>query len=74
MTDGTPQPSQYVVTASARRGDLRQTRERAASAVVLARSGIAAGYEAVRITDPSGSVHGPGRHRIESMNGGRPFH
>ncbi|MEE7504181.1 hypothetical protein ACLBXO_27285 [Methylobacterium sp. C33D] len=74
MTDAAHQPSQYVITASAQRGDLRQTRKRAASAVVLARSWIAAGYEAVRITDPSGKVLSPERYRVKIMTGGRPYH
>ncbi|WCS26040.1 hypothetical protein LOK46_04160 [Methylobacterium sp. NMS14P] len=74
MTDVTPQPSQYVVAASAQHGDLRQTWKRAASAAVPARSWIAAGHEAVRITDPSGGALNPERYRVGIVNGGRPCH
>jgi hypothetical protein len=73
MTYGSPQTSQYVITANAQRGDLRQTRTRAASAVVLARSWIAAGYDAVRIVDPLGHVLSPERYRVKIMNGGRAY-
>lgn len=52
---------------------MRQTRARAASAVVLARTWIAAGYEAVQIIDPLGRVLSPERYRTNIMNGGRFF-
>lgn len=73
MTSAGTQTSQYVITALAQKGNLRQTRARAASAVVLARNWIAAGYEAVQIIDPLGRVLSPERYRIRVMNGGRFF-
>ncbi|MCJ2062015.1 hypothetical protein MKK63_04770 [Methylobacterium sp. J-088] len=69
---GTP-TSQYVITARGQTGHIRQTRVRAASAVVLARTWIAAGYEAVQIVDPLGHVLSPERYRVKIMNGGRFF-
>lgn len=73
MTSAGTQTSQYVITARAQKGNLRQTRARAASAVVLARNWIATGYEAVQIIDPLGRVLSPERYRIRVMNGGRFF-
>ena len=69
---GTP-TSQYVITARGQGGDVRQTRVRAASAVVLARAWIAAGYDAVQIIDPLGHVLSPERYRSRILNGGRFF-
>ncbi|MEL6063920.1 MULTISPECIES: hypothetical protein [unclassified Methylobacterium] len=73
MTSAGTQTSQYVITARGQKGDVRQTRARAASAVVLARTWIAAGYESVQIIDPLGHVLSPDRYRIKIMNGGRFF-
>lgn len=73
MTGADTPTSQYVIIGRGQMGDIRQTRVRAASAVVLARSWIAAGYEAVQIIDPLGHVLHPERYRIKIMNGGRFF-
>ncbi|WP_267354252.1 MULTISPECIES: hypothetical protein [unclassified Methylobacterium] len=40
---------------------------------MLARTWIAAGYEAVQIVDPLGHVLSPERYRVKIMNGGRFF-
>lgn len=73
MTSAGAQTSQYVITARGQTGTIRQTRARAASAVVLARAWIAAGYEAVQIVDPLGNILSPERYRLKIMNGGRYF-
>lgn len=73
MTSADARTSQYVITAHGQKGDIRQTRARAASAVVLAKTWIAAGYESVQIIDPSGNTLNPERYRASIMNGGRFF-
>ncbi|SDO09222.1 hypothetical protein SAMN05216360_114186 [Methylobacterium phyllostachyos] len=73
MTSAGDLTSQYVITARGQKGDIRQTRTRAASAVVLARTWMAAGYEAVKIVDPLGNVLSPERYRVKILNGGRLF-
>lgn len=73
MTSAGAQTSPYVITARGKMGDLRQTRARAASAVVLAWNWIAAGFEAVQIIDPLGQVLSPARYRVKVLNGGRFF-
>lgn len=70
--DGFPK-TQYVITGKARGGVIQQTRTRAASAVVLARGWMAAGYGAVQIVDPFGNVLSPDRYKIKIMNGGRCY-
>lgn len=73
MTSGGTPAAQYIITARGQSGPLRQTRARAASAVVLARTWLAAGYEAVEIIDPRGNTLNPERYRTKIMNGGRCF-
>lgn len=73
MVSAGAQTSPYVITARAQAGEVRQTRARAASAVVLARSWIAAGYEAVQTVDPLGHALSPEHYRVKIMNGGRFF-
>ncbi|WCS28863.1 hypothetical protein LOK46_32650 (plasmid) [Methylobacterium sp. NMS14P] len=62
------QSSQYVITGKAQEGFVQQTRVRAASAVVLAKSWVAAGHADVQIVDPLGTtLHPDGyRHAIKS--------
>ncbi|GJD44548.1 hypothetical protein AFCDBAGC_2415 [Methylobacterium cerastii] len=56
MADAPPQRALYVITAHAQEGVLQQTRQMAASAVVLARRWIDAGHANVRIEDAKGEL------------------
>ena len=56
MADAIPPRALYIITAHAREGTLQQTRQMAASAVVLARHWIDAGHANVRIEDAKGEL------------------
>lgn len=65
--DGLSSP-QYVITAKTQKGVVQQTRTRAASAVVLARTWIAAGHADVQIVDPLGKALHPSGYRAAIMS------
>jgi hypothetical protein len=73
MTQSSIGFAQYVITAQSQRGVIQQTRTRAASAIVLARKWLDAGYEAVQIVDPLGKVLSPDGYRAAIMGGGRAY-
>jgi hypothetical protein len=61
--------AQYVVTAKSQDGVVKKTRTKAASAVVLAKAWIAAGYSEVQIVDPLGKALHPDGYRRAVMSG-----
>lgn len=71
MTQDTFGPAQYVITAKSQRGVVQQTRTKAASAVVLARKWVDAGYDAVQIVDPLGKTLSPDGYRGAIMRGAK---
>lgn len=71
MTQASIGFGQYVVTANSQRGVVQQTRTKAASAVVLAKKWIEAGYEAVQIVDPLGKILSPDGYRGAITHGCR---
>ena len=73
MTQASYQPSQYVITAKAQKGVIQQTRMKSASAVVLAKTWIAAGYSEVQIVDPLGKSLSPNGYRGNIMGDGRRY-
>lgn len=73
MTQASIGFSQYVITAKSQKGVVQQTRTRAASAVVLARKWIDAGYEVVEIVDPLGKLMSPDGYRAAIMKGAKAY-
>jgi hypothetical protein len=73
MTETVPQTSHYVITAHAQRGFIQQTRARAASAIVLARRWLDAGYNDVEVLDPSGRQLNAERYRSTILSSGKFF-
>lgn len=71
MTQASIGFGQYVVTAKSQSGFVQETRTRAASAVVLAKNWVEAGYEAVQIVDPLGKILSPNGYRGAVMQGCR---
>lgn len=63
----------YVVTARSQRGVVQQTRTKAASAVVLAKKWLEAGYETVEIVDPVGKNLSPDGYRGAIMRDNRYY-
>lgn len=61
--------SQYVITARSQGGVVQQTRTKAASAVVLARQWMDAGYTDIQIEDPLGKILSPDGYRGAIMYG-----
>lgn len=59
----------YVISAKAEEVLVQQTRMRAASAVVLAQSWVAAGHTEVQIIDPAGDSIRPDGYRRAIMSG-----
>lgn len=65
--------SQYAITAKVGESVVQQTRTKAASAVVLARSWIAEGRTGVRIVDPLGKPLHHNGYRSAIMGGGKLY-
>lgn len=64
---------QYVITAKTQCGIVQETRTMAASALVLARSWLAAGHADVHVTDPQGNLLTPEGYKVRFMEGARQF-
>ena len=65
---------QYVITAKLQNGVVQQIRTKAASAIVLARKWMDAGYEAVQIVDPLGKSLSFDGYRGSIMQGCPLYH
>ena len=74
MTQASIGFGQYVVTGRSQDGFVQGTRTRAASALVLAKAWIAAGYSDVKIMDPLGKMLSPDGYRAAIMNGSKAYH
>lgn len=73
MTQASIGFGQYVITARSQRGVVQQTRTKAASAVVLAKRWLEAGYEVVEIVDPLGKSLSPDGYRGAIMRNSRYY-
>lgn len=61
----------YVITARVREGVVQQTRTRAASAIVLARTWQEAGYTSIEVVDSMGNLLTPERYRNDRLREAR---
>ena len=71
MTQNSIGFGQYVISAKLQNTSIQQTRVRAASAIVLARTWIAAGYADVLVIDPLGKILSPDGYRGAIMRGSK---
>lgn len=72
MQDESSRQALYVITAQAREGFIRQTRQVAANALVLAQRWMDSGYANVRITDTLGRPSNVEKFRANHLNSRRP--